>query len=265
MPNAIQQQAHSRALRPHIATFYALARATDDIADNGELSAEEKLSRLDRFERALYFENGDDPVVEKSYEVARSSRVTGVPVSHSVQLIHAFKQDVTKLRYDNWDDLMGYCKLSASPVGRFLLDLHGEDCAHYAYSDPLCNVLQVLNHMQDLKDDYRTLGRVYLPRNWMTANNVSVDDLNADQESAGLRNVIDLCLDGCDALMVDARRLPGVLHSRRLAMESAVIVRLADRLSSQLRRGDPIAGRVALSKAVFLSCGIRGMFAGLFR
>ena len=254
-----------RALRPHIATFYALARATDDIADNGELSAEEKLWRLDRFERALDFENGDDLAVEKSYEVARSSRVTGVPVSHSVQLIHAFKQDVTKLRYDNWDDLMGYCRLSASPVGRFLLDLHGEDRAHYAYSDPLCNVLQVLNHMQDLKDDYQTLDRVYLPSDWMTANNVSVDDLNADQESAGLRNVIDLCLDGCDALMVDARRLPGVLHSRRLAMESAFIVRLADRLSSQLRRGDPIAGRVALSKAVFLSCGIRGMFAGLFR
>ena len=254
-----------RALRPHVATFYTLARATDDIADNGDLSAEEKLSRLDRFEQALSVENGDDPAVDKSYAVARSSRETGVPVRHSVDLIHAFKQDATKLRYDDWDDLMGYCNLSASPVGRFLLDLHGEDNAHYAYSDPLCNVLQVLNHLQDLKDDYRALDRVYLPGDWMTANDVSVQDLSADQASRGLRNVIDRCLDGCDALMMDARRLPGVLRSRRLAMESAVIVRLADQLSHLLRQRDPIAGRVALSKADFLSCGIRGMFAGLFR
>ena len=117
----------ARKLRPHVAIFYNLARATDDIADNGELTPEDKLSRLDRFEKALTGNVRGDPDLQKSYAVAQSSEDTGVPVRHSVDLIHAFKQDAVKLRYSDWDDLMGYCALSASPVGRFLLDLHGED------------------------------------------------------------------------------------------------------------------------------------------
>lgn len=254
-----------KALRPHVATFYALARATDDIADNGALSPEDKLDRLDRFEKALTGELEGDPALEKSYRVRQSAADTGIEVRHSVDLIHAFKQDAVKLRYDDWDDLMGYCALSASPVGRFLLDLHGEDPAHYCYSDPLCDVLQVLNHLQDVKDDYLELDRVYLPGDWMAAEGVTDEDLDAPAASPGLRRVIDRCLDGCDDLMVEARQLPSVLKSRRLAMESAVIVRLADRLTILLRNGDPIAGRVALSKADFVSAGLRGAAAGFFK
>ena len=160
---------------------------------------------------------------------------------------------------------MGYCNLSASPVGRFLLDLHGEDPAKYRGSDALCNTLQVLNHLQDLADDYRALDRVYLPGDWMTAAGVTVDDLDRDASTQGLRQVIDQCLDGCDDLMKLARPLPGQLVSRRLAMETAVIVRLADRLLVRLRNGDPIAGRVALTKFDFAGCGLRGMLAVLFR
>lgn len=251
-----------KALRPHVATFYNLARATDDIADNGDLSSDQKLNRLDRFERALTGDLADDPDLQKSHAVVQSSAATGVPVRHSIDLIHAFKQDAVKLRYDDWDDLMGYCNLSASPVGRFLLDLHGEDPAKYPFSDALCNALQVLNHLQDLKDDYRALDRVYLPGDWMAAQGVVVADLDADAASPGLRIVIDQCLDACEELMADARRLSS-LENRRLRMEASVIVRLADRLITLLRNGDPIAGRVALTKMDFVVCGVRGVVAGV--
>lgn len=251
-----------KALRPHVATFYNLARATDDIADNGDLTPDQKLDRLDRFEKALGGELTGDPALEKSYAVATSSASTGVPVLHSVDLIHAFKQDAVKLRYDDWDDLMGYCNLSASPVGRFLLDLHGEDPAKYPASDALCNTLQVLNHLQDLRDDYRALDRVYLPGDWMALNGVTAADLDAHACSSGLRAVIDQCLDACEGLMTDARRLSTQLDNRRLRMEASVIVRLADRLITLLRNGDPIAGRVALTKMDFVVCGIRGVIAG---
>jgi hydroxysqualene synthase len=254
-----------KALRPHVATYYALARATDDIADNGELSAEDKLARLDRFEKGLTGEIPGDPALEKSYAVLRSAAATGVPVQHAIDLIHAFKQDAVKLRYDSWDDLMGYCNLSASPVGRFLLDLHGEDPVKYPGSDALCNTLQVLNHLQDLANDYHALDRVYLPGDWMTEAGVTVADLDRDAATPGLRQVIDQCLDGCEALMKLARPLSGQLVNRRLAMETAVIVRLADRLMVLLRKGDPIAGRVALTKFDFARCGLRGMLAGIFR
>ena len=169
-----------KALRPHVATYYALARATDDIADNAALTPEDKLARLDRFERALTGDITDDPLLEKSYAVRRSAQATGVPLQHAIDLIHAFKQDAVKQRYDDWDDLMGYCALSASPVGRFLLDLHDEDPVKFAGSDALCNVLQVLNHLQDLADDYHDLNRVYLPGDWMKAAGVTVDDLDRD-------------------------------------------------------------------------------------
>ena len=254
-----------RALRPHVATYYALARATDDIADNGDLSPDDKLARLDRFEKALTGEIPDDPALEKSYAVLRSGAETGVPVRHALDLIQAFKQDAVKLRYDSWDDLMGYCNLSASPVGRFLLDLHGEDPVKYLGSDALCNTLQVLNHLQDLVDDYRALDRVYLPGDWMASAGVTVADLDRDAATPGLRRVIDQCRDGCEALMQLARPLPQQLSSRRLAMETAVIVRLADRLMVLLRKGDPVAGRVALGKLDFVGCGLQGMLAGLFR
>ena len=254
-----------RRLRPHVATFYAVARATDDIADNPDLAPEDKLHRLEMFAEAIRGERFHDPALEKSYRMRRSLAQTGVTERHICDLIAAFKQDATKLRYRDWDDLMGYCNLSAAPVGRYLLDLHGEDASDYAYSDPLCNALQVLNHLQDCKDDYLALDRVYLPGDWMAAAGVTVEDLDAPAAVPGMRTVIDRCLDGIESLMVQARRLPGNLKSRRLAMESAVIVRLADRLLVLLRAGDPIAGRVALAKSDFVGCGLRGMWAGLFR
>lgn len=254
-----------RRLRPHIANFYAVARATDDIADSPDLTAEEKLSRLDLFEEAIRGERFHDPALDKGYRMRRSLAQTEVTERHICDVIAAFKQDATKRRYDNWDDLIGYCNLSAAPVGRFLLDLHREDPAGYAYSDPLCNALQILNHLQDCKDDYLALDRVYLPVDWIAAEGTSVEALNATATSPAMRVVIDRTLDGVDGLMQLARQLPANLKSRRLAMESAIIVRLADRLTVLLRAGDPIAHRVALTKMDFISCGARGFVAGLCR
>ncbi|MEE2969847.1 MAG: squalene synthase HpnC [Pseudomonadota bacterium] len=249
-------------LRPHVALFYAVARTTDDIADNPGLTPEDKLARLHDFEQAVRGDIMDDPAYVKSFRLRLSLIECGVTDRHICDLIAAFKQDATKLRYDDWGDLIGYCNLSAAPVGRYLLDLHGEDPADYAASDPLCNALQVLNHLQDLKEDFRELDRVYLPGDWMEKNGVVVADLAAEAASPGMRIVIDKALDGVDDMMARARTLPGRLKNRRLAMESAVIVRLADRLTDLLRKGDPIAGRVALTKLDFMSCGLRGMAAG---
>ena len=113
---------------------------------------------------------------------------------HSVDLTIAFKQDATKLRYDDWGDLMSYCDLSAAPVGRYLVDLHGESSAAYPASDALCRSLQVLNHLQDCSDDYRALNRVYLPQDWMVATGAGVDALGESESTAALRQVLDLCL-----------------------------------------------------------------------
>ena len=247
------------ALRPHVATYYAFARAIDDIADNGDLSAEDKVDRLGRFDAALQSADHDQSGLEKAAALRRSLRERGIATARGSDLVAAFKQDAVKLRYADWDELLGYCRLSANPVGQFLLDLHGEDPAGYVASDALCTSLQVLNHLQDCQDDYRTLDRVYLPLDWLGAEGLDVTVLESAASPPGLRRVIDLCLDRVDDLLLEARRLPAQLRSARLAMESAVIVKLALRLSRRLRRGDPLARRVALSKADFALAGLGGI------
>jgi len=123
-------------------------------------------------------------------------------------------------------------------------------------------VLQVVNHLQDCADDKRDLDRVYVIDKWLEEEGGGVSDIDGDKSSPALRRVIDRMLDECDRLMIDARRLPFALKSRHLAMESAVIVRLADRLIDLLRKGDPVATRVALKKPDFAVAGIAGAVSG---
>jgi len=252
-------------LRPHVAIFYRYARAIDDIADNPALAPEDKIARLSRFESALQGGGDHDPALTTAIRMRESLSETEVTTRHCLDLIAAFKQDAIKLRYDDWDDLMGYCALSANPVGRYLLDLHGEHTDGYLASDALCSALQVLNHLQDCQDDKRDLDRVYLPLNWLTEAGIDVTAVDSGASTPAMRRVIDQCLDGVDDLMAVARELPGRLASRHLAMESAVIVRLAERLTAHLRTGDPLAGRVALRRRDFATCGLRGAGGELWR
>ncbi len=251
-------------LRPHVAVFYAYARAIDDIADNLDLTPEEKIKRLDGFDQAILGKN-TDPAYGKAHAIRMSLSKCDVTIQHCRDLITAFKQDAVKLRYDDWPDLINYCMYSAAPVGRYLLDIHGENPTNYPASDALCNALQVLNHLQDCQDDYQEMNRVYLPQDWMIAANETVDALAQPAASAGLREVMEQCLDSTDELLLLADQLPGKLKSRRLAMESATIIKIAHKLSAELRRRDPISGRVQLTKLQFLTCSIRGCWQGLSR
>ena len=253
----------SARLRPHVSSFYALARITDDIADNPNLEADDKLHRLDDFLAVLQGYGSDDPAFATAVHARDSMAACGVTTRHLADLIDAFKQDTTRTSYADWDDLMDYCNRSAAPVGRFLLDLHGEDQAHWIASDALCNALQVLNHLQDCKDDHVTLNRVYLPADRMAAHGAKIEDLHANQVNSAIRGVLNDALACVEDLMVSARSLPNRLHGRRLSMEAAVIIRIADRLIDLLRTGDPLAERVELCKFDFVSCGIRGIWAGL--
>src|SRR5262249_22765841 len=151
-------------------------------------------------------------------------------------------------RYESWAELVDYCDRSASPVGRYLLELHGEDQALFRYSDALCNALQVINHLQDCAVDYAQLDRVYLPQVWMRGEKATVEHLAQPACSEALRRVLDRALERTETLMGEARRLPRALRHGRLAAESAIIVAIADSLIVRLRRDDPVAGRVVLNK-----------------
>ncbi len=251
------------AARPHIAVFYAFARAADDIADNPQLPPDEKVARLNSFEDVLLGRDAAKADIPEAARMRHSLGETGVSAQHCVDLLAAFKMDATKLRYDDWDELMGYCTLSAAPVGRFLLDLHGGSRLGYEASDALCAALQVINHLQDCKDDYLTLDRVYLPQDWMANSGVTVEDLGGTETNASLRGVMNRALDATAELLLRAQALPSGLISRRLAMESGAILTIADRLVGRLRREDPLASRVELSKSGYLWCCALGAIKAL--
>jgi hydroxysqualene synthase len=246
-----------RELRPHVHAFYRFARNADDIADNPALSAEEKIRRLDRMAAILDGASGHDSPAAAA--MRESLLGTGTTAQHCQDVLHAFRLDAVKLRYRDWDDLMAYCRYSASPVGRQLLDLHGESRDTWPASDALCSALQVLNHLQDCTEDYRLLDRVYLPLTDLAAAGTGLAALAAGASSPALRHVLDGLLDRTAALIGLARGLPPLVASSGLRRECGVIVELAARLLRRLRRGDPVATRVKLRKSDFFVAFVIGV------
>jgi len=248
-----------RDLRAHVHAFYRFARNADDIADSPTLTADDKLRRLDRMAAVLDGAAGSDSPA--ALAMRGSLAATGITAQHCHDVLQAFRQDATKLRYRDWDDLMDYCRYSAAPVGRQLLDLHGESRDTWPASDALCAALQVLNHLQDCADDYRNLDRVYLPLSDLGAAGCPVEALSAPVAGPPLRRVLDGLLDRTDALIAAARGLPPRVRARGLRWESAAIVALAARLARRLRRGDPLAVRVSLAKSDFALAFLTGVLA----
>lgn len=235
-----------RSLRPHVHAYYTFARNADDIADSPALTAEDKVARLDRMQAVLLgAADGGSPSAAR---LRASLAETGVTPQHATDLLDAFRQDATKRRYATWGELHDYCRLSAMPVGRYMLDLHGEDPATHAPSDPLCAALQVLNHLQDASRDLADLDRCYLPQDMLDEAGVAVADLAGPAAMPGLRWVLDALLDQVDALNEGAAALPGQVRDRRLRLEVAVILGLSRRLARRLRAADPVATRVKLTK-----------------
>jgi squalene synthase HpnC len=252
-----------RDLRVHVHAFYRFARNADDIADNPALADDDKLRRLDRMAAILDGVSGGTPRGESpAAEAMRESlAATGVTPQHCHDVLRAFRQDAVKRRYRDWDDLMEYCRYSAAPVGRQLLDLHGENRTTWPASDALCAALQVLNHLQDCAADYRALDRIYLPLADLDAAGSGVEALAAPASSPGLRRVLDTMLDRTEMLIATARGLPPGVAASGLRWESAVIVGLAARLARRLRRGDPLASRVALTRSDCAAAFLVGILA----
>lgn len=247
-------------LRSSVRTFYDVVRAADDIADDPGLRAEAKLARLDAIETGLRADDAGDPRGHALRAALRGCGHGGAE-AHAIAMLTAFRADVAARACDSWPDLTRYCEASANPVGRFLLDLHGEGPQTHAASDALCTVLQVLNHLQDLGEDWRDLGRVYLPLDWMREAGADVGDLGGAALTPELRTVVDRALAACVPLLDRAATLPGLVRARRLRAEIRVIEALARALHARLAKADPLATRIRPARADWWRAGLRGGLA----
>jgi hydroxysqualene synthase len=246
-----------RSLRPHVHAFYRFARAADDIADNPLLEPQAKITALDRF--AAVLDGAAEQAAPAATAMRHSLQTSGVTTQHCHDLLTAFRRDATQLRYPNWDALLDYCRYSAAPVGRYLLDLHGAQPTAWPANDALCAALQIINHLQDCGDDYRTLDRVYLPDDVMALYHADVTMLAAAAAPSPLRAVLDAMLDQLEPLLMLARTLPRQIPAFRLRAETAIIVALAEALTKELRHRDPLAEPVKLSRWQKCLAVVRGL------
>jgi squalene synthase HpnC len=228
-------------LRPPILAFYRFARAADDVADHEAAGAAEKLAQLDRMEAGLLGNAGTNPEGEALHAVLQAR---GLSDQHPLHLLEAFRRDVTKQCYADWSELMDYCRYSAAPVGRFVLDLHGEPPTIWAFNDPLCAALQVINHLQDCAKDYRNLDRVYIPMDALAAQGAGVEALADRVASPELRKTIAGLARRTATLLEQSRPFADHISDRRLALEVGVIQALAESLAFRLTRRDPLSERV---------------------
>ena len=236
-----------------ILAFYEFVRVADDIADHTALSEREKLDQLDRLEANLLGEGDANPEAVR-LRAALSER--GLPPRHAQDLLTAFRMDVTKLRYKDWDELIHYCSYSAMPVGRFVLDVHGESRATWAANDALCAALQINNHLQDCGKDFRELNRVYIPLDAFAAAGAAPGDLGAARSSPELLRCIHALAARNEILLGEGGPFSGQIANTRLALEVAVIHGYARRIVALLQARDPLGERVHLSKAQFALYGL---------
>lgn len=242
------------ANRAPVMAFYRFARAADDIADHAPLIPAEKLDRLEAMRATVAGEAEAEPAALALREAMTDRRLDP---AHALDLLTAFIRDVTTTRTVTYNDLLAYCAKSAAPVGRFVLDVHGEDRATWPASDALCAALQIINHLQDCGKDFREMGRVYIPDDMLSAAGLDIDVLAGTRSPPALLAIIAELARRAERLLAVSAPFARALRDRRLAAEVRVIQRLAVDLVAQLKCRDPLATRIEHSKprAAWLALG----------
>lgn len=237
-------------LRKHVAIIYWFARTADDYADEGDFSEGERLEKLNNFEfRLKQLLNGK---AESDYEIALANTINekNLNAENFYNLIKAFRQDVIKNRYKNFDEVFDYCKRSANPVGRLILelfDIRSEEAIKY--SDKICTALQLTNFLQDVSIDYKK-GRIYLPQDEMNILKITEKLFEDKENNHKLKQLVKNNVDRVLNLFDEGKNLFPLL-SGRLKVEIIWTVAGGEEILDQIRKNDynVLNNRPELSKA----------------
>ncbi len=244
-----------RALRTPVSVIYAFARRADDVADEGELDPAERLAQLDEYWRQLDAiaagqTTTTDPIFIALADVVRRH---ALPLPLLYDLLAAFRQDVTKSRYADFDEVLAYCRSSANPIGRLVLHLSGDASAeNLRDSDKICTALQLINFWQDLEQDYLESGRVYLPQDELAAYGVAEDQLGRRGNSPALRELMDKQIERSRRLLLDGAPLGARLRGRLGVEIRATIHGGLYVLDALTRRRDDVFARPRLRRRDWL-------------
>ena len=250
----------TKKIRSIVRVFYFFARMADDIADHQKLSSNQKKNILLFFDNAISKSKKTnnkvlDKMIAKFKELPSGKK-------YSRNLLKAFMMDASNKKYKNWNDLLYYCKFSANPVGRFVIDAVNERKnieKIYEASDSLCTALQIINHIQDCKKDFKELNRVYIPESFFKKYSV---DKKILRKSKSIENFERLKIEIVDNVLVSLRKTKlGLreIQSWRLRKETLIILNIAKRLCNLLKINDPLEKQIKLSRIDFIFCFFKGI------
>ena len=264
-------------LRSPIAAIYWFARTADDLADEGDATAEERLNDLEAFRTDLVAASKNAP--NASFASTRWPHVFtpltaaiakfSLPIRHLDDLLSAFAQDICKTRdglgYKTEAELLDYCTRSANPVGRLLLHLYGiSDAEALGYSDDICTSLQLINFWQDISQDIPR-GRFYLPEDDCAKFGVSktdlIDQINTKQQSKNATNLITFKAINTPARMLNGSKLVHLIPGRT-GWEIRFVVQGGLRILDKIKALDyaMLVKRPKLSKLDYLMIGWRALW-----
>ena len=250
----------TKKIRSIVRVFYFFARMADDIADHQKLSSNQKKKILLFFDNAISKSKKTnnkilDKMIAKFKELPSGKK-------YSRNLLKAFMMDASNKKYKNWNDLLYYCKFSANPVGRFVIDAVNERKnieKIYEASDSLCTALQIINHIQDCKKDFKELNRVYIPESFFKKYSV---DKKILRKSKSIENFERLKIEIVDNVLTSLRKTKlGLreIQSWRLRKETLIILNIAKRLCNLLKINDPLEKQIKLSRIDFIFCFFKGI------
>jgi len=222
-------------LRKPIAAIYAFSRQADDIADEGNLSNAQRQQQLDQqADKLRAIEAGNVPDEAIYIALADSIQRFALPMQYFYDLISAFQQDIEKKRYDDFGQLMNYCRRSANPVGRLLLHLNQlTDRQSLAYSDAICSALQLINFYQDMHQDYTEMGRIYIPLDEMAKHHIDESYFAEKKSDTAMQTLMRAQIHRCRQLLNAGSPL-GKRLKGRMGFEMRLIIAAATRIILKL-------------------------------
>ncbi len=223
-------------LREPIGVIYRFARSADDFADEGDFPPQERLAKLEEYRKELRcIQQNQTPQTPLFLGLSRVIKAYELPLAPFFDLLDAFSQDVSKLRYADFAEVMDYCRRSANPVGRLMLHLYGRSGQdNLPLSDAICSALQLVNFWQDVAVDFRK-NRIYLPQDEMARFGIAEAQIAAGDSEGRWPEFMRFQIARARAMLESgaplARRLPG-----RIGLELRMIVQGGLRILEKLDR-----------------------------
>jgi len=235
-------------LRKPISMIYAFARQADDFADEGDLPPEQRLDLLDGFRKELdHINDKTDPETEFFKSLQETIDRHMLPLQPFDDLLDAFSQDVTKTRYEDFGELIDYCRRSANPIGRLLLHLYDAVTPHnIGMADAICSSLQIINFLQDVAIDYKK-GRIYLPQDEMRKYHIDESQIAEGRADGTWPMFMEFEINRARNLLQSGAPL-GLALPGRIGLEMRMIIAGGERILKKLHvsRGDMFTQRPVL-------------------